>query len=148
MLTKPLHSQGRAGAATHPWQGAWRGNVTVQMVSCNVPRPTIRWRAAMCKILHNNWLIINKIFSFIRFSDGTHKPWMSFKEWERGREKWIWGRTCRWANPWMEGCILTHRDLQLYCCLNVPTYFRDLIFLIVFLITTGNQMQYLVVDSI
>jgi len=41
----PFHSQGRAGAATHPWQGQWRGNVSIQLVNCNVPRPTIRWNS-------------------------------------------------------------------------------------------------------
>ena len=39
----PFHSQGRAGASTHPWQGVWNGNVSVTLVSCNIPRPTIRW---------------------------------------------------------------------------------------------------------
>ena len=39
----PFHSQGRAGASTHPWQGVWKGNVTVQLVSCNIPSRTIRW---------------------------------------------------------------------------------------------------------
>ena len=38
----PFHSQGRAGASTHPWQGIWNGNVSVSLVSCNIPRPTIR----------------------------------------------------------------------------------------------------------
>jgi len=41
----PFHSQGRAGASTHPWQGVWKGNVTVQLVSCNIPSRTIRWNS-------------------------------------------------------------------------------------------------------
>ena len=50
---------GRAGVATHPWQGVWKGNVTVQLVSCNIPRPTIRYFKIYwfsINWFHNYWL--------------------------------------------------------------------------------------------
>ena len=31
----PFHSQGRIGASNQPWQGTWRGNVSVELVTCN-----------------------------------------------------------------------------------------------------------------
>ena len=31
----PFHSQGRIGASNQPWQGSWRANVSVELVTCN-----------------------------------------------------------------------------------------------------------------
>merc|ERR1719382_189705 len=31
----PCHSQGRIGASNQPWQGSWRANVSVELVTCN-----------------------------------------------------------------------------------------------------------------
>merc|ERR1719471_2671763 len=31
----PFHSQGRIGASNQPWQGTWRANVSVELVTCN-----------------------------------------------------------------------------------------------------------------
>ena len=42
----PFHSQGRIGASNQPWQGSWRANVSVELVTCNPTgnRGAIRWQ--------------------------------------------------------------------------------------------------------
>ena len=38
----PFHSQGRIGASNQPWQGTWRANVSVELVSCNSVAASMR----------------------------------------------------------------------------------------------------------
>ena len=83
MESGPFHSQGRAGASTHPWQGIWNGNVSVTLVSCNIPRPTIRYKVYTSSVLAAmfNWIVY--LLSLSRWNSQSMDEMQRMRERER-----------------------------------------------------------------